>query len=166
MPYGVTWACLHQFFKGSLHPHDRFELPAAASLSRDLEVRGTAVGGESGSFDFNGEVVDYLRRPPGLVGARKAFAIYATGDSMSPRYEEGEIVFVHPGRPAMPGSDVIIELHGSDGEPGQCYIKRLVRRTGTKLIVKQFNPPKEISFPLNQVRSVFRVLTSAELLGV
>ncbi len=142
------------------------ELPAIATLDRDLEVRGTAVGGEEGAFDFNGDVVDYLRRPPGLAGARMAFAIYTAGDSMSPRFDEGEIVFVHPGRPAVPGCDVIVELHGRDGEPGHCYIKRLVRRTTAKLVLSQFNPPKEISFSLKQVRAVYRVMTPAELLGV
>ncbi len=144
----------------------RLELPAIAGLDRDLEVRGTAVGGQEGAFDFNGDIVDYLRRPPGLSGARMAFAIYTAGSSMSPRFEEGEIVFVHPGRPATPGCDVIVELHGRDGDPGHCYIKRLVRRTAAKRVLSQFNPPKEISFPLKQVRAVYRVMTPAELLGV
>ena len=77
-------------------------LPALSGLSRDLPVLGTAMGGEEGAFEFNGEVVDYVRRPPGLEMARGAFAIYVQGESMAPRYEEGELVFVHPGRPARP----------------------------------------------------------------
>jgi phage repressor protein C with HTH and peptisase S24 domain len=142
------------------------DVPNLASLPRDIEVRGTAVGGDAASFDFNGEVVDYLRRPPGLIRARKAFAIYVTGTSMAPRFEEGEVVFVHPGRPATPGCDVIVELHGNDGEPGHCYIKRLVRRTATKLTLAQFNPPRNLEIELARVRAVYRILTSAELLGV
>jgi len=59
------------------------EVPAPASLSRDLPVRGTAVGGEDAGFDFNGEVVDYVRRPPGLAGTQRAFAVFAAGESMA-----------------------------------------------------------------------------------
>jgi len=142
------------------------EIPAPASLSRDLPVRGTAVGGEDAGFDFNGEVVDYVRRPPGLAGTQRAFAVFASGDSMSPRYEEGELVFVHPGRPATPGCDVIVELKGRDGEPGHCFLKRLIRRAEEELILRQFNPPKEVRISQRQVRAVYRVMTASELLGV
>lgn len=147
-------------------PPTMLDIPSLADMKRDLEVRGIAVGGDDASFEFNGEVVDYVRRPPGLVGARKAFAIYITGSSMSPRFEEGEIVFVHPGRPATPGCDVVVELHGRHGEPGPCYVKRLVRRTATKLALTQFNPPKDLQLELSKVRVVYRILTPAELLGV
>ena len=86
---------------------------------------------------------------------------------MSPRFEEGEIVFVHPGRPATSGCDVIVELHGHDGDPGQCYIKRLVRRTPTRTILQQFNPARDdISFDNDNIRAMYRILTASELLGV
>lgn len=141
-------------------------LPAVATLDKDVEVRGVAVGGEDACFSFNGEVVDYARRPPGLVGSKNAFALYVVGDSMSPRYDEGDMVFVHPGRPPRPGCDVIVELHGHDGEPGSCYIKRLERRTPTRLVLTQFNPSREIVLPLQKVCNVFRILTTTELLGL
>jgi len=148
-------------FGGTQH-----DLPSLQGLSRDLPVLGTAVGGDGGCFDFNGEVVDYVRRPPGLDRAQGAFAIYVQGDSMAPRYEEGDLVFVHPGRPARPGCDVVVELTGPEGEPGQSLLKRLLRRTADRLELSQFNPPKEFSVPLKEVKAVHRILSAAELLGV
>ena len=143
------------------------EIPGPASFPRDVPVRGIAVGGAEGHFEFNGEVVDYARRPPGISAARNVFAIYIRGDSMAPRFEEGELVFVHPDRPPVPGCDVLVELHGDDGEPGPCLVKRLVRRGGSELILAQFNPPRDdIALPLAQVRNIFRILTPGELLGV
>jgi DNA-binding XRE family transcriptional regulator len=142
-------------------------VPPAASLLRDVEVRGVAVGGNESCFEYNGSVVDHVRRPPGITGAPNVFAIYVVGQSMSPRFEEGEIVFVHPGRPATSGCDVIVELHGHDGDPGQCYIKRLVRRTPTRTILQQFNPARDdISFDNDNIRAMYRILTASELLGV
>ncbi|MGF1610963.1 MAG: helix-turn-helix transcriptional regulator, partial [Kiloniellales bacterium] len=147
------------------------ELPAAAGLPRNVPLRGTAACGdtvgEAGDFEFNGEIVDYVRRPPGIAAARNVFAVYVTGDSMAPRFEEGELVFVHPDKPPVNGCDVLVELHGHDGQPGPCYIKRLLRRTPSKLVLRQFNPPRDdIELPLAKVRVLYRILTPSELLGV
>ncbi len=144
----------------------RFDLPAGASLQRDVPLRGVAVGGDDGCFEFNGEVVDYVLRPPGIAQARNVFAIYVVGTSMVPRYEEGDLVFVHPGRPAHAGCDVLVELLDENGQAGPCYIKRLLGRGPSKLRLLQFNPRGEIEIPLSQVRLVYRILTAAELLGV
>ena len=146
---------------------DLLDLPATGSMARDVPVRGVAVGGEEGCFEFNGEVVDYVLRPPGIERARSVFAIYVLGDSMAPRYEEGDLVFVHPGRPPVNGCDVLIELAGDHGAPGACFIKRLVARRPTKLVLQQFNPPRsDIEIPLARLRVLYRILTPAELLGL
>lgn len=146
---------------------EALDIPAPGTLPRNLPVRGTAVGGDDGDFEFNGDVVDYVRRPPGIAAARNAFAVYVTGGSMSPRFEAGELVFVHPDRPPVSGNDVLVELHGRDGQPGACYIKRLMRRTPTKIVLRQFNPPRDdIEFALARVRAIYRILTPSELMGI
>ena len=143
------------------------DLPGPSSFPRDVPVRGIAVGGADGHFEFNGEIVDYARRPPGISGAKNVFAIYVRGSSMAPRFEEGELVFVHPDRPPLPGCDVLLELQAAEGEAGHCFVKRLVRRTGSKLVLAQFNPPRDdIEIPLARVRGLFRILTPSELFGV
>jgi len=147
------------------------ELPAPAGLPRNVPLRGTAAcgdtRGDAGDFEFNGEIVDYVRRPPGIAAARNVFAVYVTGDSMAPRFEAGELVFVHPDKPPVNGCDVLVELHGHDGQAGACYIKRLLRRTPSKLVLRQFNPPRDdIELPLAKVRVLYRILTPSELLGV
>ena len=143
------------------------ELPGNNVLPRDLPVYGVAVGGVEGDFSFNGSVVDYVRRPPMLTRIGNAFGVYVTGDSMSPRFDHGDLVFVHPGRPAQPGNDVIVELHGEHGEPGPCYIKRLVRRTPDRVQLSQFNPPRDdIVIEAARIKAIYRILTAAEMLGV
>ena len=39
------------------------------TMPTDVPVFGIAVGGSSGDFRFNGQVVDYVRRPPGIAPA-------------------------------------------------------------------------------------------------
>lgn len=145
-------------------------LPSRREMPQNLPVLGTTVGGSddhNGSFELNGQTIDYVMRPPGLAGARDAFALFVVSDSMAPRYEPGDLVFVHPHRPVTPGCDVVVELKGPDGTPGQCFIKRLVRMTARELLLAQFNPPRDdIAIARHLVRNVFRILTPKELLGV
>lgn len=141
-------------------------LPGFATLPRDLPVRGVAVGGTDADFQLNGETVDYVRRPPGLAKVRDAFAIYVVGDSMSPRFEEGELLFINPHRPARPGDDVLIEMKPNGHEAGDAFIKRLVKRTPTQWVCRQFNPPAELSYPVAEVKHVLRIMSGADLLGV
>lgn len=147
---------------------DRIQpLPGAATLARDLPVIGTAAGGDNGDFAMNGQTVDYVRRPPALAGLRDAFAIYLVGHSMEPRYDNGGLLFVHPGRPVSPGCDVLVELHGDHGETGHCMVKTLVRRANGKYILQQYNPPRDdIEIAVERVRHIYRILRNEELLGV
>ena len=142
-------------------------VPPPANQPADVEVWGVAAGGDSGDFAFNGTVIDYVRRPPGLSDARTVFAIYVVGDSMAPRYEHGDLIFVHKGRPARLGDDVVVELLGEADAPGACYVKRLLRRSASKISLRQFNPPRDdLEFKTAEVKQIYRVLSTAELLGV
>ncbi len=142
-------------------------LPPTAAMPLDVPVFGTAVGGVDGDFEMNGEVIDRVRRPPGLTNARNAFALYVVGTSMSPRYDEGDLIFLHPGRPPVPGCDVVVELHAQD-EFGRhkALLKTYGGKTPTRLLLSQLNPAGPVEIPLDQVRQVLRVLRTNELLGV
>ncbi len=143
------------------------DLPAAGAMPLDVPVFGTAVGGDDADFEMNGEVIDRVRRPPGLGGARTAFALYVVGHSMSPRYDEGDLIFVHPGRPPVPGCDVVVELQAVDKfGRHKALLKTYRGKSATRLMLSQLNPPGPVEVPLDQVRQVLRVLRTAELLGV
>jgi len=134
----------------------------------DIPVYGTAVGGAAGDFQLNGQVVDYIRRPPSLAKSRNAFAIFYANDSMWPRYEAGDPIYVNPARHASPGDDVLIELHPTKGdEPGAAYVKRLVKRSPSFIVVEQFNPARaDIKIDLAKIRNLWRIVPPKELLAV
>ena len=148
---------------------DTMAVPSPNELPRDVEVLGVAVGGPTanGDFSFNGAVIDHVRRPPGLSGKSGIFAIYVVGDSMSPRFEAGELLFINEAQRPAVGDDVVVELYGTDGQAGPCYIKRLQRRSGDTITLQQFNPPDDnIKIPADQVRRIYRVMTAADLFGI
>lgn len=142
------------------------ELPVPGSVARDLPVLGSAHCGDGlADFTLNGETADWIRRPPALKGVASAFAVAAVGNSMAPRFEDGEVVFVHPGRRYAKGRDVLIELLSNDpAEPsGAALIKRFVSESNDKVVVEQFEPRKKITIPRNRIKRISLILKSEEL---
>ncbi len=130
----------------------------------DLPVLGTAVGGQDGFFDLNGQVKDYIERPQQLFGIAEAYAIYIEEESMVPRYMPGEVVYVHPGRPLTMGCFVVIQLRpDKEGDPPKALIKQLIRRTSAKITLSQLNPGRELEFNTRDVVSMHRVVWAGEL---
>lgn len=139
-------------------------------MPRDVPVLGTAMGANGeGAFELNqtGGVVDMVLRGPGIANSRKVFAIYVEGDSMLPRHRPGELRYCDPGRPPRSGDDVVVVLAAKDpGRAPQAFLKELVRRGATEIVLRQFNPDRELRFPLDQVQQVIRVLTMNEVMGI
>ena len=143
--------------------------PTRDEMPMNVPIYGTAVGGGNGDgdFAFNGEVIDYARRPAGLTHTKNVFGVYVVGSSMEPKYEDGELVFINPNRRPNIGDYVVVELHGEEGEAGACFVKRLKRRTQSAVIVEQFNPPKDdIAFNLADIKEVHRIVPNNEMHGI
>ncbi|MEQ1755393.1 MAG: helix-turn-helix domain-containing protein [Micropepsaceae bacterium] len=143
------------------------QIPSAASMNVDVPVFGTVVGGASGDFSFNGQVVDYVRRPPGVAKLRNMYALWIVGDSMSPWNRSGDLIYVSPARPPVHGDHVVIEfVGGAEHEPGTAMVKLLVAKTATQLKLRQYNPDREFTLPLSRVKAIHKVLSLRDLLGV
>jgi phage repressor protein C with HTH and peptisase S24 domain len=149
-------------------PRETHAAPANAIYSaerwpRDLRVLGMAECGPDGWSLWNGEVIEMTSRPPNLAGAALAYAVYVVGDSMEPRYHSGELVYVHPGRPVDVGAYVLVQVKPKeDGDAPRAVVKRLVRRSATKVTLEQFNPKKTIELKAGDILSMHRVVGSGE----
>lgn len=143
-------------------------LPDRETMPRDVPVFGTAAGadGTRGAFVMNtGGAVDWVRRPPGLMGKAGVYSLYIENESMSPRFEPGDLVYIDPNRPPQIGSDVVIERR-IDSTTTEAFVKRLVRRTPDVVYFKQFNPEGPFDIPRSEIVRMDRILTLAEMLGV
>ncbi len=127
-----------------------------------IPVYGRAVGGVNGEFEWNGEVFDYVICPPTLSEVSNAYAVYVAGDSMAPRYEEGEVIYINPRRNPKRGDYVVAQIQVDEHGPPHAFVKRLVRWSTAALVLQQFNPPKEMEFDGHQVVSVHVVVLGGE----
>lgn len=141
-------------------------LPSNSEMPRDLPVLGTAAGSKSGAFQLENVIIDYVRRPPGLIGAADVYAIYVVGDSMEPMIAAGELRFVHPHRPIHAGDVVVLQARNGEDQPISAYIKKLVRRSEDKVTLRQLNPEMVLEFDARSVVAIHKVLTMNDLFGV
>lgn len=141
-------------------------VPQRSDMPNDVPVHGTAAASHlRGAFQLSDGVIDYVRRPPALRGAGAAYALYVEGTSMEPRYQPGDLVFVHPQRPARLGDTVIVQMQFNPGEV-EASIGFLRRRSANHVTIGKLNPAADIQLPAERVSAIHRVLTVNELFGV
>ena len=97
--------------------------------------------------------IDWTARHPAQAGIRQAFALYMPDDSMSPRYFAGEIIYVHPHRPAVPAQDVVVVTH-----VGVFSVCRLLSADAQVLRVQTFNPASEATIARSDVAGVYAIV--------
>lgn len=141
--------------------------PRRDEMPQDVPVMGNAAAGNKADFTLSGQIIDYVRRPLGIARQYGVFGLYVVGNSMVPKYEDGNLVFASSARAPVIGDYVVVEMKPAiDGEAHLGFIKRLVKRTGNKIICEQYNPAKQVEFDVRQVVALHRVIPLEELLGV
>ena len=129
-----------------------------------VPVMGTGQGGDDGFFDLNlGEPVDWVKRPPGATGS-KVYCIYLEGDSMEPRFDAGDPLFVDPVKKPLPGRDVVIQMKPrQDGDAIKAFVKQVVSINSDFVEVRQFNPPKKWKIKRSDILSIHAILNRSDM---
>ena len=135
----------------STEPGRRGRPPRAApafGLNRQdpLPIRGAARGGNDQEMLLGDGPIGYTPRPSNLAGVRDAYAVYMVGNALSPRYEQGWLLHVHPHKPAARGRDVVVLKRD-----GELLIRQFVAWEDEALVLRQFNPEGTIKLPRNEV---------------
>ena len=142
-------------------------VPSRQSMLLDVPVMGTtaACNAENGTFKLDSSVIDYVRRPPGLITTKDVYALYVEGDSMEPKFISGDLIFIHPRKPVRIGDPVVVQIVKGESEPFEAMIAVLVKRTGQQIFLQKYNPNQVISFDNKVIVSVHKILAMNELFG-
>jgi phage repressor protein C with HTH and peptisase S24 domain len=142
-------------------------LPLPMEMAKDVPVMGTAAGSHlRGAFQLSADPVDYVRRPPTLMNARNVYSLYVEGTSMEPQYAPGDLVYIHPDKPARFGDAVVVQCQLSAEGHMEATLGILSRRSGEAVIIRKHNPPAEIEIPKDTIVAVHKVLSMNEIYGV
>ncbi|HEX5259793.1 MAG TPA: S24 family peptidase [Sphingomicrobium sp.] len=110
-----------------------------------------------------GVLVDRLPRPVSLANDPNAYAITIVGDSMWPRFRPARRVAVSPKAPVAIGDDVLVKMKNADANATKeavvaVLVKELVRRTGTGVQLRQFNPDVIFEVQVSDIGSIEKVV--------
>lgn len=131
---------------------------------KTVPLYGHAVGGQDGEFVLNGNKLDDIAAPPNISGIAGAYAVTVAGDSMAPRYFDGETVFIDPTRRVRRGDFVVAQIkHPDEGSAPLAYIKRFVRHNDNELVLEQYSPAKELKFAHADVVSVHFIVMGGQV---
>lgn len=91
------------------------------------------------------DIVEYRPKPSRWTSVKGLYGVYMVSDSMEPRIQAGELIWVHPHRRPLPGQEaVFINRHENAGEEASTVTVAIyIGQTVTKWIVRQHNPQKE-----------------------
>lgn len=108
--------------------------------------------------------VRMIERPPALWNVRDPYAIQFIGSSMEPRYYQGELGIVNPGRVPGPGDFVVAQLNdGQSDAVVTVLVKQLVKVAGNYYELRQFNPDLTFRIERRRVSRLHRIMLSSEL---
>ncbi|HEY8435257.1 MAG TPA: S24 family peptidase [Sphingomicrobium sp.] len=150
-------------------PHgiaDRLSGWGAAELP-SLPVVATAIGGgwrgdpQIEVMDLSpAQIVNRVARPASLASDGGAYAIIIVGDSMWPRFRPGRRVAVSRTAPIAVGEDVLVKLKSDASGDGKIpvLVKEFVRRSGSKIELRQFNPPLTFQVDEDEIAGMEKVV--------
>jgi transcriptional regulator with XRE-family HTH domain len=116
--------------------------PSSPVWGDNIPIRRTGDGAQLTSD----QPIGFTPRPANLAGVLGAYAVYTEGETLSPRYEPGWLLHVHPHKPPTRGRDVVVLRKG-----GTVLIKQFVGWNDEALEVRQLNPAATEHIPRDDV---------------
>jgi len=101
---------------------------------------------------------DWVPCPPELTHVQSAFAYCVVNEEMSPRYNPGDIVFVNPQKPLMPGCFAL--LVKNDDTP---LLRQFISSSGQTFTLKSYQDNHEEIISLTDIKGIYRVVGAREL---
>jgi phage repressor protein C with HTH and peptisase S24 domain len=127
-----------------------------SSQSERIPVLGAARGGVEQEMYLD-DPIDWVHRPTMLRDVRGAYAIYVVGESMSPRYRPGTLLFVNPFKPPRWENGVVIQMVDKT-----VLVKEFLGFTPNELKLLQYNPESELTLQRSLISVVHTVVGTQE----
>jgi len=131
---------------------------AAPDPTRLIPVRSAARGGGEQEMFLQDGPIDHRPCPGFVAHVRDAYAIYVVGESMTPMYRPGQLLYINPHKPPISGRGVVITKTNR-----AVLIKELVRSSSFGLVVREYQPRlREFTIPHEEISEAHVVVGAEE----
>lgn len=145
------WRKIEDWLGGSLQEIEQHDVAIMPGL---VPLYGWAGAASAERLTFAEQtLIGAVPRHPNQANVRGAFALRVSDESMVPRYEPGEIVYVAPNQWPAREQDCVLVTHEGYG-----YLKRFVRRADGAVTVHQLNPAQDLAFKLDDISAMHAVV--------
>lgn len=103
------------------------------------------------------EPIEWVPCPPELAHVKTAFAYYIVSEDMAPRYNPGDVVFVNPQKPLMPGCFVLVLK-----QDNTTHTRQFVQSYNDRFIFKICRTNQEETLSISEIKGVYRIVGSRE----
>lgn len=134
--------------------HQGFAMPADLN---DLPVYGVPAGMDGIELDLS-DPVAFTGRPPMLYGNKRGFAVYMNGESMSPRFDHGEMLWIDPVQPPQIGDYVLTVT-----KDGFAIPRQLVASDAETITLLARNDDRESTEQRANIRHIYKIVGSRAL---
>ncbi len=124
-------------------PGDGQQARRAPRKQARLPIVGLPAPGDEERIIMDGSTRGEIAAPPQLENVPGATAVYVRGRSMEPRYYQGEVVYLHPGRPPNPGDFVMVTLKELNHPAHIGYIRQYLGEDLVHIHLGTLNPKKK-----------------------
>ena len=145
-------------------PRDVPVYGTAFGANLDVEDGGTVVSVELTIIEMT-EVIDRVLRHPGIAGDMDAYSLTVVGQSMSPRWDDGDPIYITTKRQARIGDYVVAQIRDGSEKEICARVKKLVGRRSDAVQLEQFTPPMRFWLKNEMIARIHPVLTPRELAG-
>ena len=151
--------------------YDRHKAMVIHPAGDHVPVRGITKNERDVHFRLLDIQIGMVPRPPGIASDAQAFAFYAPDDRMSPRWRRGEIVFVQPFRPPVPGDHSVIFHKSHSDQAEDVYFSKYALATDNYVAMEFYtvnaksNGSTYIGLPPSEITSIWRVFEWSELIA-
>ncbi len=117
--------------------------PKSTMSPETAPVYSSAQGGRGDLTIYFTDIIEYRAKPPRHRRSPKLWGFYVVGDSMFPRIESGNFVWVDPDKKPNPNEEAVFVQKDKALDDAPILVKRVVKSTPKMWIVMQFNPQEE-----------------------
>lgn len=133
------------------------ELPESRDGSEQLSEPGLIplYGWNGANGDSFGEhtLLGSVPRHPNQINVRGAFALKVADETMSPRYEPGETVYIAPNQWPAREQDCVFMV-----KTGAAFLRRFVKRADGRVIVRELSPERETAYLVETIEAMHAVV--------
>lgn len=113
---------------------------------------------QGGALLLMGYAVENTAPSEPVSAVEGAYAIYAPNDLLAPRCDQGDLLHIHPHRPARPGKLVLVRFKPDREGTTRALLRELVSTGLGTITVRTLNPDKKERIPREQIAAVHLVV--------